>query len=238
LVEETGEENVVSVNFAQASQGSVRSQKNLGPVLISLAAVLAGLLVVGGMLNRSGTSQSSFTTAVVAVSSDHHVWHDVNVKSVAVDEPGESPFGLVLLEEIDQPIENFELADFNLEVLPNPGIVAPPAPLRPGNMVIGGGQVASYLSPIESLESYEGYRKCSFLFSEPESEGMLFDGMLNYSPSSSEFPKPSAETSSAILLEEYENVKDELASIITDIHNEAIDLESVQIRLTQIVKDQ
>lgn len=118
LVEATGEENVVSVNFAQASQSSARAVKNRGPILISLAAVLAGLLVVGGMLSNSGSGNGNLATASITpmgFSSDNHEWFDPGDKPAEVAKaPVESPFNLQLLDELNQPIEDFELADVDM----------------------------------------------------------------------------------------------------------------------------
>lgn len=112
LVEATGEENVVNVNFApRVSPAKSRARDQRNPVVLSLAAVLTGLLVVGGMMFnlRDGGSGSGFVAlAGSTLPSNDYTW--VNKGEGTATEvalaPDDSEYRprLLLVDELVEPL--------------------------------------------------------------------------------------------------------------------------------------
>ena len=112
LVEAAGEENVVNVNFATAaSPAKNRSGEQRNPVVLSLAAVLTGLLVVGGMtfsLRDGGSGAAVAALGSSGFSSGKYTW--VNKEEGKATEvalaPDDSEYRprLLLVDELVEPV--------------------------------------------------------------------------------------------------------------------------------------
>lgn len=112
LVEATGEENVVNVNFAAAAPPEqIRSREQRNPVVLSLAAVLTGLLVVGGMMFSLRDGASGAAVAVLgsnSFSSGKYTWvkkEEGKATEVALA-PDDSEYRprLLLVDELVEPV--------------------------------------------------------------------------------------------------------------------------------------
>ncbi len=224
LVEATGNENIVSVNFAQAASDSVRPKKIRGPVLVSMAAVLAGLLVVGGLLSQSKTV--SVASAIVGFSSDDRSWFVKGDKQAVV----ESTLNLRLLEELDQPIENFEFPDFHSEGVkpyyPGAGSMVPVA--FQTDLELSSSQedefnrVDSYLPPVicdvTSANLPTGLDQSDLMFYDENLDVFLFN------------------TNGSLIIDQFDEQKvvGELGSIVNELEGRSFDIEKVTVRLKQL----
>jgi anti-sigma factor RsiW len=228
LVEATGEENIVSVNFAQAASDSVRPKKIRGPVLISIAAVLAGLLVVGGLVSQSGTS--SVASAIVGFSSDERSWFAKGDQQAVV----ESTLHLRLIEELDQPIENFEFPDFHSEGVkpyyPSASAMVPVAfeselessPAQENEF----NRVDSYLPPVVGEVTSDGLDESELMFDAESLDISLFE--------------PSVEILNAISQQagglEVSEIRGKLKSLLNQLEVRNIDNEEVKGLLREILE--
>lgn len=215
LVEATGEENVVSVNFAQASQGSSRSARNRGPVLVSLAAVLAGLLVVGGMLSESRSGQN------MGFSSDDHVWFDDGDRAVEIAEvPVESPFNLRLLEEVNQPV------DLELEMV-DLGAFDPYSSEDVGGMVKV--SFEENWGPVEFPLQAATYHPAGHFFYTGTDSNDIYDTGVTYPEVGFNIDPYAAPVSQ-------DDIGEELRSIVLEMDNPNVDVKALQSRLEELLE--
>jgi hypothetical protein len=234
LVDAAGEENVVAVNFAQASSGSVRSAKNHGPVLISLAAVLAGLLVVGGMLSRPEAGQNSVATAaIVGFSSDDHVWVAEGDQSAEVVE---EPLNLVLLDELNLPFENLELVDFEITAV-DP-VVDDPFAIDGGGAIMNvsmqaglDDEIPVHAAPIR-LDSYLPAAEGHVTYAVHFENG--FDSLI---PQGFSFHVDGQTLSADEVSTEYLRVQAQLKDIVSDLDDPNLDLKLLQGRLIELLEN-